>query len=448
MSEVIDEKEKLLLEYVLSSKELFIKVLGVIRPEFFEKPLDKVVGICIEYFNKYHAIPDFDVIKVETGVRLKERELLKDEFDYCCDEVEKHCKRAAMKIAILESAEMLGDEDDDDINFNKIEDNIRKAISITLDKNLGTNLFDSPALRLAMMEEAIDSRSIGWPSVDHVVDNVKRGEFFLLAANSGGGKSVFLANIANNMAKQNLNVCYITLELNENLVAKRLDAILTGVPFGDIFNRKEEVVQAYEVLLTHYADITIKRMPASETTANDIRSYLEEYHLQKGYYPDVLCLDYLDLLAPNVVERNSNRFDIDKAISEQFRDILQDFDMYGFTASQLNRTAIDVKDKNQGHIAGGLSKINTSDVTMAIIRDEMDIDQGIVHLQALKLRNAQFSNEKITLRWNPKTLLITDDYKAPAVTGNTTGNVRKLVKGNDKAQNQDRLKDVLSRIGR
>lgn len=446
MSDVIDEKEKLLLEYMLSSKELFIKVMNVIQPQFFEKPLDSVVEFCTGYFNKYHAVPDLDVIKVETGVKLKERELAQDEFDYCCDEVEKHCKWAAMKLAIFESADILGNEDEPD--FNKIEQQIRKAISITLDKNLGLNLFESPALRLAMMEEAIDSRSIGWPSVDQVTDNVKRGEMFLLAANSGGGKSVFLANIANNMAKQGLNVCYVSLELNENLIAKRLDSILTGVGYSEIFERKEEIVQAYEILSNQYANITVKKMPAG-STANDVRAYLQEYHLQNGYNPDVMCLDYLDLLAPNVASKSAGRFDMDKAISEEFREILQDFEMYGFTASQLNRDSINVKEKSQAHIAGGLSKINTSDVSAAIIRDEEDVDNGVVHIQFIKIRSAPASSDKITLNWCNKTLLITDGYKAPKVTGSTTGNVRKLAKGKTgKGQSQDRLNEVLSKIKR
>ena len=43
MSEIIDEKEKLLIEFFLADKDLFIKVVRILNSEYFESPLDREI---------------------------------------------------------------------------------------------------------------------------------------------------------------------------------------------------------------------------------------------------------------------------------------------------------------------------------------------------------------------------------------------------------------------
>ena len=67
---------------------------------------------------------------------------------------------------------------------------------------------------------------------------------------------------------------------------------------------------------------------------------------------------------------------------------MQEFGILTFTASQTNRDAISATDGlNQSHIAGGLSKINTADLVFGILADPVKKAQGIIEVQALKVRN-------------------------------------------------------------
>jgi len=74
----------------------------------------------------------------------------------------------------------------------------------------------------------------------------------------------------------------------------------------------------------------------------------------------------------------------------------------------VHNSSVDTQDKNHSHIAGGLSKINVSDVVWAIIRNEDQIDNNEVHLQAMKMRNSEFSSKPVVLRWDASTLRIHD----------------------------------------
>ena len=76
-----------------------------------------------------------------------------------------------------------------------------------------------------------------------------------------------------------------------------------------------------------------------------------------------------------------------------------------------HNSAIDVSRKSQAHIAGGISKINTSDITVAISRTDDQIDKGIVELQFLKLRNASMNHTPVILNWSDDTLRITDGMR-------------------------------------
>lgn len=432
----IDPKEKLLTEFLLSSKELFIKCSGVIKPEYFDDPINRVIKFTIDYFMKYHNIPDLPVVYAETGIELETHEIEKDEFEYICDETEKFCQESAMRIAILEGADVLSENaNDEKPDFGKISNLVRDALMVSIDKDLGTDYFDNPAIRLMRMQEEIDARSIGWINMDMAIDKVKRGEMFMFAGESGTGKSVVLANVANNFAKDKQNVLIISLELDENLISKRVDSIVTQIENKEIFDNIEEVVDILGDKQKDYGRITVKKM-SSGTTSNQIRAYLTEYEIQYGYKPDAIIVDYLDLMGTNE-KVQGNVFDIDKVKSEQLRDVFQDYRAYGFTASQLNRDSVDTARKSQSHIAGGLSKINTSDVTMAIIRTEDEKDNGEVHFQILKLRNADFSYEPIVLYWNDKTLEITEKK-------NGQSNVSKKVQQGN-SQTKNRLNDILKK---
>jgi replicative DNA helicase len=65
------------------------------------------------------------------------------------------------------------------------------------------------------------------------------------------GKSLFLANASVNMLMRGLNVIYITLELSEEVVAKRFDSIVSGVGQADILKNINKVATDIEPAHEH-----------------------------------------------------------------------------------------------------------------------------------------------------------------------------------------------------
>lgn len=404
MAEASEEKQKILIELLLSSKELFIKCGCILKPEYFESPFDSVIEFAMGYVQKYNDLPDMAIVTAQTDVKLEHREINDANFEWVTDEIESHCQHSAMFNAIIDGANIIGDEEEPD--YGKVNVLVREALMVSIDKDMGINYFDDPATRLAKMQEHIDSRTIGWESMDRITDKCRRGELVLFAGSSGSGKSVVLANIAHNMLMQGLNGIVFSLELGEDLITKRMDSITTGIAIKDIFNSIDDVVSILETTSKSYGECFVKKLPVGSNVTH-IRAYLTEYKLQFSREPDFIIVDYLDQMGASV-RVDGGIFEIDKLKTEELREVFVDYNAYGFTASQLNRDSVGTEHKSQAHIAGGLSKINTSDITWAIVRNEEQIDNNEIHFTALKLRNSEFSTKPVILHWDSKTLRLSE----------------------------------------
>lgn len=398
----VNKKQKLLLEYLISDKEAFVKCVRIMKDSYFEAPLDRVAEFLIEYFSKYHSIPDIDQIEGETGIALVEREMDDDERSYFLDEFESLCRDSAMEQAIFESVEYLKDGKN-----SEIPDLVRNALLVRIDSSVGTNIFSDPMNRISNMDSSVEETSIGIDSLDKLTNFVRRGELGLFFAETGGGKSVMLANVGNNFAKRGLDTFIVSIELGEDLYAKRLDAIVTGIDISDHAKKASDIA---EILVQagseNYGNIVVKKVPFG-VTHEDIRSYVMEYHLEYGKYPDVLVVDYLGLMGARG-KSFSNRSEEDEIKAFGIRDILQDFNIYGFSAGQINRDGYDVKTLGPQHIAGGISVINASDWAIGLVASEEDIDNNQVQAIQMKVRNGGKTRKPVTLYRCPRTLRMSD----------------------------------------
>ena len=237
---------------------------------------------------------------------------------------------------------------------------------------------------------------------------LNRKEMTVFSANSGVGKSVTMSNLAANFLHQGLNVAYISLELSEDVVAKRFDSIMTGVGQSDIFSNITKIAVLVQELSTKMGRFTITRMPESTTNANHIRAYLKEYERMYGHVPDVLCVDYMDIMTSNNKISAENLFVKDKYIAEELRSIANDFDLVLITASQQNRSGMQVKNDelSQASVAGGISKVNTADNWISIIQTPQMKAAGEYMLKFLKTRSSGGVGMIIPLRWDSVSLKI------------------------------------------
>lgn len=402
MSDVVDKKQKLLLEYLLADREVFLKCFRICKPSYFEPPLDRAVSYILDHFHKHHDIPNKDIIEAETTIVLVDREMENDDKSYFLEEFENHCKTAAMTEAVLSSVEHIQAG-----NHQEVQELVRNALLVKIDNSVGVNLFDNPLSRIENMATNVDERSMGIPEIDELIGKVRRGELGVFFAGTAVGKSVTLANAAVTMAQQKLDTLIISIELNEELYSKRLDTILTGWDIKSHAENAEKIAEHLMSVVDDYGVIVSKKVPYGSSPA-DVRAVVMEFCLVYGKPPDVLIVDYLGLMG-GTRKSGMNKFDEDELKAFGIRDLCVDYDMYGFTAGQVNRDGYGVVDLGPQHVAGGISVINAADWAVGLVASEQDIDNNQLQAIQMKVRNGGKTRKPVVLYRCPYTLRLSGE---------------------------------------
>ena len=455
------ELQKLFLEFLAQDKDLFVRVNGILSPEYFDRSLRKTVSFVKEHAEGYGALPTHEQILALTGLELRGLGDVVDQRhkDWFVDEFEQFCKHKALEAAILRSADLLEKGE-----FGAVEKMVKDAVQIGLAKHMGTDYWASPADRIETVRNNRGGISTGWKAIDSkLYGGFNKGELNIFAAASGGGKSLFLQNLALNWAIAGYNVLYISLELSEELCSMRLDSMLTGYNTKDVFRNVEDVDLKVRMTGKKAGRLQIVQLP-NGITVNDLTSYMREYEVRTGVKVDAMLLDYLDLMMP--AQRKvppSDLFIKDKFVSEELRNFAVEHQLLFATASQLNRSAVEEIEFDHSHISGGLSKIQTADNVIGIFTSQAMRERGRYQVQFMKTRSSSGVGQKVDLEFDREGLRITDleEDAADSETATTSSIYDKLKKktelvgkSNNLAENSvveraventDRLRSILKK---
>ena len=403
MADYTFDVQKLYLEMMMADAESFARAQNIFDPASFDRKLQPIAKFIKDYVEEYKVMPEVDQVNASHDIKLKTaREIDPAHFNWLLDEFELFSRHKAMERAILESADLLERGD-----YAPVEDKIKAAVGISLTRDLGTDYFEDPKGRLEHLKNSNGQISTGWASVDKkLFGGFNRGELNIFAGGSGAGKSLFLQNLAVNWSIAGLNVCYVSFELSEALVAMRLDAMMSGVPTRKIFPEIDNVEMKIKMLAKKAGNLQIKYLP-SGSNVNDIKAYIKELELKNKKKIDCILIDYLDLMMPKSKKISpADLFIKDKYVSEELRNYGAESKMLMVTASQLNRASVEEIEFDHSHISGGLSKVQTADNVIGIFTSRAMKERGRYQIQFMKTRSSSGVGQKVDLEFDVDTLRI------------------------------------------
>jgi archaellum biogenesis ATPase FlaH len=399
------EIQKLYLEMMLADASTYVRCQSIFDFSLFDRRLQLPAEFIYTYVEMYGTLPTYEIINASTNASFKQPDNLKEQnFDWLLDEFETFIRHKGLERAINESADMLENGE-----YGSVEDKIKKAVQIGLQKDLGTDYFKDPKARLLKIKDKNGQVSTGWRDVDEkLFGGMNRGELNIFAGGSGAGKSLFLANLGVNWALAGLNVVYLTFELSEELVSMRIDSMMTSTATKDVFRNLDDVEMKVKMISKKAGSLQVKYMPSGKN-ANDVRAFLKEYEIKYERKVDVLLVDYLDLLMPMSKKISpADLFIKDKYVSEELRNLAVEKNCIFVTASQLNRSAVEEVEFDHSHISGGISKINTADNLFGIFTSRAMRERGRYQIQLMKTRSSPGVGQKIDLEFNIDSLRISD----------------------------------------
>ena len=376
------------LSSLLKHKQFLQNINDVLDPEYFDNPAHKwLVEEILRYYEKYHTVATLDslqiqvkkinneVLKVSVVEQLKEAfKTINEDQEYIEQEFANFCKNQQLKKALLTSVDLLG---------NGMYDDIRSIIDSALksgqDKNIGHEYVNDIETRYRTEERS--PISTGWEHIDELLQGgLGNGDLGLIFGNPGGGKSWCLTALGVAAIKLGYNVLHYTLELSESYVGKRYDATFSGIPIDRLELDRGTLEKTISDLP---GNLIIKEYPMKKASVSTI-----EAHIQKctdlGVKPDLIIIDYLDLLKSNRkgVERKDEIDDVYSAAKALAREL----HVPVWTVSQVNRAGAKDDIIEGDKAAGSYDKIMIADFAMSLSRKRQDKVNGTGRFHVMKNR--------------------------------------------------------------
>ena len=373
---------------LLTDRDFLITISESLSDEFFENTSHQwIIKEILKYFNKYHTVPSMDAIKVEVQkidnevlkIAIKEqlvqayRESEQTDIQYIKDEFLGFCKNQQMKKAIVTSADLLVTND-----FDSIRQIILNALKVGEVRSIGHEYEKDVETRYR--EDNRGPIPFPWDVFNNLTQGgIGKGELGIVFGNPGGGKSWAVIAMAAHAAKLGYNVLYYTLELSETYVARRIDANLLNIPVDQITKHRAEVESIVNELP---GKIKVKEFPSGKTTLDNIEQHIEQLKTQYEFMPDIIIIDYIDLLKNSARDRLEGTEDIYTSI----RGLARELGLPIVTPSQANRTGAKSDIIEGDNIAGSYSKLMIGDIVVSLARNRKDKLEGTGRWHIMKNR--------------------------------------------------------------
>lgn len=269
--------------------------------------------------------------------------------------------------------------------------------NLSLDSDLGLDFFN-PKHHHQLKNPKIES---GW----NFIDNVTGGGYdpktlIVYAGEQNIGKSIWLANDAANFVRMGHNVAFISAEMSDHKVVKRIGSNLLNVPMSqydtfaanpDKVKRKLERVSRG---LLPPGKLFVKQVPTSQATVLDIEAYIKEIEETTGSKINVLVVDYINILANYRNPNTENTYMKIKQIAEDLRSIAVKHNLLVISATQITRGGWSSTDISMENIAESAGLAHTADMMYAIIQDAGMHANCEYWLKILKIRDGSGKGNK------------------------------------------------------
>ena len=355
----LDYFESVLLLNALTDQEYLSSIVQYLSPTHFnDKNIGKVIGKIVEFFNERGSVPSITEIKsrlttdedrqslteIKSKLAQLDTKFNKDELIF---NTEKFLKERFTYKIILDVADKFATQD------FRIEDvllEFEKAYNITLKENLGHWYLDDIQRHIKELTTTYNPIPTGWKFLD---DKTEGGLYpktlTVFAGQVNVGKSIVLGNLATNMLLADKNVLLVTLEMSEFMYAKRISAQLTQIPHGDLKTFTTELEEQLEHIKKRISSrLIIKEYPPKTVTVRTIDSLIAKLK-HKGFHPDIVIVDYINLIHP--IGKNLNSYESVKEIAEHLRAMAFKYNLPCASATQLTRNSFNTASPGMEGIA-------------------------------------------------------------------------------------------------
>ena len=384
----MDKLEVIVLKNLVYNEKYCRKVLPFIKPEYFETHEERVVFEEInKYVQQYQTQPPLNAIAIECERRtdlsqdgfqnildlLKTFTEDKVDYDWLVDTSEKWCKDRAVYLSLLESIK-IADGKDKTKSRDAIPSILSEALGVCFDEHVGHDYIDDFETRYDFYHRKEEKIPFDLEFFNKITKGGLPSKTLNIAlAGTGVGKSLFMCHVAASSLLQGKNVLYITLEMAEERIAERIDANLLNINIQQLVDLPKQMYETKIIKLAQktVGKLIIKEYPTASAHAGHFKSLLNELALKKGFKPDIIFIDYLNICSSSRYKGTIvNSYTFVKSIAEELRGLAVEFNVPIFSATQTTRSGYGSTDVDLTDTSESFGLPATADLMFALISTE------------------------------------------------------------------------------
>jgi replicative DNA helicase len=388
--------------------EFFSEIVPLLKPDYFDFPAYKNVFLGVRnYYDKYRKLPSDSVLPdfintsvsgaVDNGIDYENTLAEINTIDKSClgdrefllDTVEEFARQKAMDGAVRKAMVILNEEGD----IAEVEELVKNALLVNRNVDVGQDYFEEVQARLLRSYQENNERKISTVFATHdrhLEGGLASKELAIVVAPPGVGKSLYLVNQGANAIYDGKNVLYVSLEMSQDKIAGRFDSVLTEIRNTDLKKPHAQLKlkdRLNEVKTKTNGRLIIKEFPTGASNVNQLRALLVQLRLHKDFVPDLIIVDYLELLRPNrMIE---SEYQAQQRIAEELRGLAVEHKCLVWTASQTNRQARRVNIITDAELGDSYGKIRPADWVISLNQTQEEYDEGQMRVFVIKARDSK-----------------------------------------------------------
>jgi replicative DNA helicase len=407
--------EKTILKNLLKNETYTRKVLPYLKDEYFTIEEERAVFREIENFiGKYNKAPTLDALAIELdalanltetqakGVRAIVDDLKADDIDtntdWLIDSTEKFCQEKSIYLAIMNSIDIMNNPKSK-LSKGAIPQLLADALAVSFDPNVGHDFLEQSDERFEYYHRIEEKIPFDLEFFNKITKGgVNKKTLNMIMGGVHTGKTMFMCHFAAAYLAQGKNVLYITLEMAEEEIAKRIDTNLLNVTFDDLDKLSKDMYdkKINSLKTKTQGKLIIKEYPSTSASVLHFKALLNELKLKNDFIPDVILIDYLNICASARLAASAatDTYQYVKSIAEEVRGLSQQVGIPIWSATQLNRTGFGSSDPDMTNVAESFGLPATADLLLVLISTEELRELNQIMVKQLKNRYHNYEENK------------------------------------------------------
>jgi replicative DNA helicase len=292
----LDFYEKVIVYNCIFDESYLGSVIDYLKEDLFsDKDIKSIVGIIRDFYLKRNEVPTLNEIKTYLSdpklkdsyknvlIKMQDLDGTKFNREELFENTETFLKQKSVFNTLLEAA---NSHDNGKLDAAELLLKMEQAVGINLSSSMGLNLLEDVDNFISELSKNESKISSGWKWLDNKIGGgfLENGKaLYIFIGQTNVGKSIFLGNIAANVAMQGKTALVISLEMSEIMYGMRFASKLTKIPMfelkTDFNNLKDQLTDIKK--RNKDAKILIKEFPPSTISPFQVGAYLKKLQ-QKG----------------------------------------------------------------------------------------------------------------------------------------------------------------------